>query len=68
MKKEQFKNLVLKQIRRLAKGYLISQRGSKTEILMHTHTGSNKDYLTSQQMSTDEKKILFTVREKNVSM
>ena len=66
MKKEQFKNLVLKQIRRLAKEYLISQRKSKTEKLRHT--GSMKEYLTTQQMTTAEKQLLFALKTKCVDV
>ena len=66
MKKEQFKNLVLREIRRLAKEYLISQRKSKTENLMHT--GNMKEYLTTQQMTTGEKQLLFAIKTKCVDV
>ena len=66
MKKEQFKNLVLKQIRKLAMEYLTSQRGSKTENLRHT--GSMKEYLTTEQLTTDEKQLLFAMKTKCVDV
>ena len=68
MKKAEFQNLVKKKIRNLSKEYLITLRNkhSKSENLLHEN--SIKDYLTSNQMSTDEKKLLFALKTKTVNV
>ena len=66
MKIAESQNLVKKEIRNLSKEYLITLRNkhSKSENLLHEN--SIKDYLTSNQISTDEKKLLFALKTKIV--
>ena len=61
MKKERFKNLVKQKIRNLSTQYLISLRSkhSKSKNLLHENV--IKEYLTCQEISTDEKKLLFAL-------
>ena len=68
MKKAEFQNLVKKKIRNLSKEYLITLRNkhSKSEYLLHEN--SIKDYLRSNQLSTDEKKLLFAMKTKTVNV
>ena len=68
MKKERFKNLVKQKIRNLSKQYLISLRSkhSKSEKLLHENV--IKEYLTCQEISTEEKKLLFALKTKTVNV
>ena len=66
MKNERFKNLVLKKIKMLAKSYLISLRGSKSENLKHI--SSMKDYLKCENLTLEEKKLLFAMKTRSVNV
>ena len=68
MKKERFKSLVVSKIKNLSKEYLISLRSrhSKSQKLMHLDTA--KKYLLSDEISTDEKKLLFALKTRAVNV
>ena len=68
MKKEKFKNLVYKKIKHLSKEYLITLRSkhSKSANLMHRNV--LKDYLKTEQITTDEKKLLFALKTRQVDV
>ena len=66
MKKERFKTLVLKKIKNCAMEYLISKRGSKSEKLKNVNCMT--EYLTSEQLTTDEKKLLFALKTRGVNV
>ena len=68
MKKEQFKNLVKKKIKMLATEYLIGLRSkhSKSENLMHKNC--MKDYLKSDRLSVEEKKLLFSMKTRSTNV
>ena len=66
MKKEKFKTLVKKKIKNLAKEYLINLRSkhSKSDKLMHTN--ECKDYLKTESITVLEKKLLFSLKTRQV--
>ena len=68
MKKETFKNLVKSKIRNLSNTYLVSLRSkhSKSEKLMLDK--SIKKYLISEKMTTDKKKVLFSLKTRAVNV
>ena len=68
MKKEQFKNLVKKQIRSISKLFLISlrEKHSKSENLLVTD--SMKEYLNTEKLTTEEKKLLFAMKTRTVNV
>ena len=66
MKKERFKSLVLNKIKTLAKKYLISRRGSKSENLKHVNY--MKEYLKSPHLNTEEKRLLFALKTRGVNV
>ena len=66
MKKERFKSLVLIKIKTLAKKYLISRRGSKSENLKHVNY--MKEYLKSPHLNTEEKRLLFALKTRGVNV
>ena len=68
MKKETFKTLVKKHIKNIAKEYLINLRSkhSKSENLLVTDC--MKDYLKSDKITIEEKKLLFAMKTKCVDV
>ena len=68
MKKEKFKSLVKEQIRNLSKEYLIFLRSkhSKSDKLMLEKR--MKEYLISDKISTEEKKVLFSLKTRAVNV
>ena len=68
MKKETFKTLVKKHIKNIAKEYLINLRSkhSKSENLLVTDC--MKDYLKSDKITTEEKKLLLAMKTKTVNV
>ena len=68
MKKESFKNLVNRQIKALANEYLISLRSrhSKSDKLLHTNC--MKEYLKSEKITVEEKKLLFLMKTRGVNV
>ena len=68
MKKDKFKALVKKQIKTVSKEYLINLRSnhSKSENLLVKDF--MKDYLKSEKISTDEKKLLFAMQTRTVNV
>ena len=68
MKKDKFRNLVKRKIRNLSNRYLISlpNEHSKSEKLLLENV--IKQYLTCQEISTEEKKLLFALKTKTVNV
>ena len=68
MKKEQFKSLVKKRIKTLSMEYLIGLRSklSKSENLLHQNC--MKDYLKSDKITLEEKKLLFAMKTRAINV
>ena len=68
MKKETFKNLVKSKIRNLSNEYLVSLRSKHSKSGKLMLDKSIKKYLISDEMSTDEKKVLFALKTRAVNV
>ena len=68
MKKETFKSLLKSKINLLAKEYLIKLRSSHSKSVNLMHANSMKEYLKTDLISVDEKKLLFSMKTRTVNV
>ena len=68
MKKEAFKNLVKSKISRLTKEYLINLRSTHSKSVNLLHTNCIKDYLKTDLISVEEKKVIFSMKTRSVNV